>query len=222
MFILPNKKDVYLYETGFHLTADSERYGKLLTHYEAYKKILNIPGEIVECGVYKGTSLTRFASFRNMFETSAARKIIGFDNFNSEYPDTKFIEDQPQREKWLATAGPDSITVPQLKKVFEQLNLDNHEFIEGNIEDTLPKYIEENPQLKIALLNIDIDFVESTYCSLQYLYDRVCRGGIILLDNYGAFHGDTLGVEKFFKEREIKMNFEKLSFVSRPVFMVKK
>ena len=43
-----DKSKMYEYETGFSLTADSERYGKLLTHYELYKKIINIPGELVE------------------------------------------------------------------------------------------------------------------------------------------------------------------------------
>ena len=52
-----DKSRMYEYETGFSLTADSERYGKMLTHYELYKKIIDLPGELIECGVYRGTSL---------------------------------------------------------------------------------------------------------------------------------------------------------------------
>ena len=48
----------------FHLKSDVSRYGKLLSHYEIYKQILSIPGDIIECGVFKGVSLLQFASFR--------------------------------------------------------------------------------------------------------------------------------------------------------------
>lgn len=212
---------MYEYETGFNLTSDTERFGKLLTHYEVYKKIVSLPGEIVECGVFRGTSITRFATFRRMFETDSSRKIIGFDNFNDIYPDTDYEEDQEQREKWMATAGSDSITVDQLESIFETRGFGNYDFIEGDITETLPKYIEKNPHLKISLLNIDIDFVEPTYCSLKYLFNRVVEGGVILFDNYGAFHGDTKGIDIFFQENNLQQVFQKLPYNSRPVYYIK-
>lgn len=216
-----NFDKMYEYETGFNLTSGPERFGKLLTHYEVYKKIINLPGEIIECGVFRGTSITRFATFRRMFETDSSRKIIGFDNFNDVYPDTGYEEDQEQRLKWMATAGSDSITVEQLENVFNHREFKNYQFIQGDLTETLPMFIEENPQLKVSLLNIDIDFVEPTYCSLNLLFDRVVDGGIILFDNYGAFHGDTKGIDMFFEERGLLKKFKKLSFNSRPVFYVK-
>ena len=150
---------MYEYETGFSLTADSERYGKMLTHYELYKKIIDLPGDLVECGVYRGTSITRFAMFRNMLETNYSRKIIGFDNFDNIYPDTKWEEDRDAREAWIRNTGADSITVDQLRKVFDGFNYSNYDFIKGNLVETLPKYVLENSHIIIALLNIDIDFV---------------------------------------------------------------
>ena len=55
--------------------------------------------------------------FRNMFETNYSRKIIGFDNFDNIYPDTKWEEDRDARESWIKNTGADSITVDQLSKV---------------------------------------------------------------------------------------------------------
>ena len=43
----------------FHLTLNSERLAKLICHYEIFKKIKNIPGDVVECGVFKGTLARR-------------------------------------------------------------------------------------------------------------------------------------------------------------------
>ncbi len=85
------------YENGFYLTSHKTRLAKLLAHYELYKMITNLPGHIVECGVYKGASLTRFANFRDSLESSYSRKIIGFDVFgkfsrSGDSNDLNFIE----------------------------------------------------------------------------------------------------------------------------------
>ena len=60
-------QSMYDYETNFHLTMNEERISKLLTHYEAFKISSKTPGEIVECGVFKGTSLVRFGMMRKIF-----------------------------------------------------------------------------------------------------------------------------------------------------------
>ena len=58
-----------------------KRILKLLDHYEVYNKILDIKGDIIECGVFKGASLIRFLTFRDLIEKKDKRKIIGFDAF---------------------------------------------------------------------------------------------------------------------------------------------
>ena len=74
-----NKK--FDYENGFYLTSNPSRLGKVLTHYELYKMIINLPGDIVEFGVFKGSSLIKWATFRELFENTDSRKVIGFDIF---------------------------------------------------------------------------------------------------------------------------------------------
>ena len=114
-----------------------------------------------------------------------------------------------------------SISKAQIIKVFKKLGIKNYEIIAGDITKTLPKFIKSKPELKISLLNIDIDFVESTYCSLKYLFPRVSKGGIILLDNYGYAHGDTFGVDKYFKEINIKPKIRRYPFNTRPCYIIK-
>ncbi len=218
---LPNFKKMYDYETNYHLTMNGDRMGKLLCHYEILKQCINIPGEIVECGVFKGTSLTRFGVMRDLIGTKDSAKIIGFDVFSDTFPNTKFKEDKKIRSNWIKNAGGSSISKKQITKVFKKLGIKNFEIIAGDITKTLPKYINKKPELKIALLNIDIDFVESTYCSLKYLYPRVSKGGIILLDNYGFAHGDTVGVDTYFKEMKIKPKIKKFPFITRPCYIIK-
>lgn len=231
MFTLPDLNDKQLmFDSGvnWHLLATPDRFGRFIAHYECMKKIKDIPGDIVECGVFKGESLTRFAHFRNLLGTNNSAKIIGFDNFNNEYPNTKYEEDKPQREYWMATAGTSSINVKQLSNVFEKHKLENYEFISGDICKTVPSFSKKNPGMKISLLNIDCDFVEPTYIALKTLWPHISKGGIILLDNYGgwgtsgcSYFGDTKGTDDFLKELDLPISIKKFPWVSRPCYIQK-
>ena len=152
---LSNIQVMFDSEVTWHLTASPDRIAKLLVHYECMKRIQNIPGEIIECGVFKGESLVRFAHFRNLLGSNDSCKIIGFDNFDNVYPDTKYEEDQPQREHWMRTAGSESITTEQLSCVFDSKGFNNYEFIAGDIVKTVPEFVSNNKGLNVALLNIN-------------------------------------------------------------------
>jgi hypothetical protein len=216
----------YDFETFFHLTLKVDRLAKFIAHYEAYKMTMTVPGCIVECGVFKGTSFMRFAMFRQLLGNSCSTKLIAFDVFSDQYPDTKYEEDKKFRDYWMKTAGPSSIGVEQLEEVLKLQAIQNYELVAGDVLETVPRYVKEHPGLKISLLNVDIDFVEPTYCVLNHFYDRVMPGGIILLDNYAgedagghSLHGDTKGADDFFAQR--KAIIRKFPFAARPCYIVK-
>ena len=80
--------------------------------------------------------------------------------------------------------------------------------------------------MKISLLNVDIDFVETTQCVLENFYDKVCKNGIILFDNYegigtgGTFYkGETAVINSFLKK--IKKKVIKFPFFNRPSYIIK-
>ena len=93
MIELPDFEKTYDYENYFYWTSDTQRVGKLLAHYELFKIAQKSEGSIVECGVFKGASLIRFAVFRKLFPVSEQKKIIGFDSF-AEFPHTEFEPDK--------------------------------------------------------------------------------------------------------------------------------
>ncbi len=222
-----DNQSMYDYETNFHLTMKEDRLAKFVTHYEAFKLSRNIPGEIVECGVFKGTSIARFAMLRKIMGGDHTTRIIAFDVFSNKYPNTKFKEDKMQRKHWIKTAGSSSISSSQLKFVFKKNLINNFQLIPGDVLKTVPKYKKKNPGLKISLLNIDIDFIEPTLVCLEQFYKCVSKGGVILLDNYAGrgasgkyLHGDTSAIDKFFKDK--KINIKKFYFSARPCFIIKK
>jgi len=212
-----NKK--FIYENGFYVTSDVSRIGKALAQYELYKRITHLPGSIIECGVFKGASFLRLASYRELLENGMSRKLIGFDTFG-KFPDTKFEADKKHLDAFIHAAGEESISCAELDKVMKLKGIRNYELIKGNITKTVPEYVVANPQLKIAFLHIDTDIHEPVSVILNELYDKVCRGGIIAFDDYGVFPGETKAVDEFFADKDVQ--FEKLPLAHIPTFVVKK
>jgi hypothetical protein len=219
MIELPDFEKAFTYENQFYLSCQPIRIAKLLAHYELYRRVESIPGKIIECGVFKGTSLLRFAIFRELFSNSFSKQIIGFDTFG-KFPETSFEQDQRKRQKFIDNAGEESISKEQLLKVLEQKGiLNNIDLVEGDILETIPNYLKQNPETKISLLNLDTDVYEPAVKILEELYPRINSGGILILDDYGVFPGETKAVDEYFDGR--KVTIQKFPFCMTPCYVVK-
>lgn len=219
MIELPDLNRSFEYENGFYLTAAPTRIGKLLAHYEFYKRIRELPGAIVECGVFKGCSLIRFAMFRQVLGDVAVKQIIGFDTFGS-FPETAYEPDMPLRKRHLDLCGPESISRTQLLEVMRRHNLqENVELVEGDILTTLPAYLKAMPSLEVALLNLDVDIYEPSKAVLEMLYPRLVPGGILLLDDYKVFPGETKAVDDFFADKRVEI--QRSPYGPTPHYIVK-
>ena len=205
-------------ENIFYTKSNVSRLSGLIYHYEIYKKILNIPGEILECGVFKGISLIKFLTFREILENSGSRKIYGFDVFG-KYPRSKLPTDKKFIKEWELEAG-NGINKIELENILSKKNFSNFELVKGNVLNTLPRFLKKKPQLKISLLHLDMDIYEPTKFALNLLFDRVVRGGIILIDDYPVEYGAIKAVDEFIKKnKEIKIN--KLGLSYKPSYIVK-
>ena len=136
------------------------------------------------------------------------------------------MNEKKQRAHWLKTAGGSSIATSQLNKIFKKKKIENYELVKGDVLKTIPKYLKINSDLKISLLNIDIDFVETTECVLENFYPKVSKGGIIIFDNYegigtgGTFYqGETNTINKFLKK--VKKKLIKFPFCNRHSYIIK-
>jgi hypothetical protein len=207
-------------ENEFYSKTKVDRINKLVVHYELYKKVYQLDGDILEFGVFKGTSLIQWASFREILNRSQKQKIIGFDTFD-KFPETNFEEDRGLRKQFVNEAGLNSISKIDLEKIFKSKEIKNFELIEGDILKTLPNYIKQNSDLRVALLHIDVDIYEPTKVILDELYEKVIDGGIIILDDYKVFPGETKAVDDFVKNKDIKI--QQLPFSpKKPSFIIKK
>lgn len=210
-------EQAFSYENGFYLTTGQKRLQKLIAHYELYKMISRLPGAILELGVFKGSSLIRFASFRDMLETANSRKIVGFDAFG-RFPRPEHGIDSDSRfiEKFESVAG-EGIGEDELRQFLNHKQLHNIELMAGDIFETLPTYLEENPSLRIALLHIDVDVYGPSKLALDLLFPYMVRGGLIVLDDYGTVEGETRAVDDFLLEHNLEIT--KLPFCDIPSFI---
>lgn len=217
---LPPDLDFWELENGFYLKSPVERIGKLLSHYEIYKNIIELPGDILELGVFKGSSLVRWATFRNLLENQESRMIYGLDSFG-HFP-TENVSEEAGLEfaKKHDNGAGMGVSKEYLEEVMHSKNIKNFELVKGNVFDTLPEFLKKHPYLKISLLHLDMDIYEPTKFALEQLWERIVPGGSLVVDDYNAIEGATTAVDEFFSEREMPYSF-KAQFHRVPTVFIK-
>jgi len=181
---------------------------RFLAKYEIYKKILDVDGSIIECGVKFGGGLMTFAQLSSIFEpVNYTRKIIGFDTFTGFPSLTK--EDKGSASKFAKKGGFKVDSYNDLKKCISLFDSNRFlgeipkvELIKGDAILTIPKYIKENQHLVVGLLYLDFDIYKSTKVALENFLPRMPKGSIIVFDeiNNPDFVGepkavlDTIGI----------------------------
>lgn len=220
MIQLPDFSKTFFYENNFYLSSDVNRMAKVMAHYELFKMSADIPGSIVECGVFKGAAFVRFAAFRKLLCNSSNKKMIGFDVFG-EFPETAFEGDKKWREKFITDSGDQGIDKDQLMEVLKHKKCDdNVELVKGDVCVTVPDYIKQHPELKISFLNIDVDIYEPTLAALKNLYPHVSKGGVIVLDDYAnVFPGANKAIEEFLKGKDVTI--KRFPFAMTPCYFIK-
>lgn len=197
---------------------------RFLAHYELFRMVKDIPGCIVECGVFQGNSLFAFANFLEIFSPGdRIRHVIGFDSFRGfERFSPEDGPEYPNRSKVIGGWNPSAFHecfqrfvdvhtadqfVPHAKRIFIE---------EGDVAETIPRYVERNPGLRISLLHLDIDLYAPTMTALEHLYPRVVPGGLVVLDEYGMteWGGESKAFEEYFGERQPRM--QKFPWTSTP------
>lgn len=222
MIDLPDSNKPFYYENSFYLTCANQRLDKIIAQYELFKRTLDIPGAIIVCGVFRGTSIIKFATFRDLLTNPLAKKIIGFDTFNG-FPEANLPVDKLARESFIKSAGKSAISKGQLLDIFVAKDIANAELVEGNIIKTVPEYAANHPEMKVSLLYMDCIVYESTLATLRSFYGRITRGGLLVLNGYGkegaGGGGETKAVDQFFGTSSIAVRRFPFSF--SPSYLVK-
>ena len=218
---IPKNIDKWDFENSFYLTCENNRISDFIAHLELYKMILKLPGDVLEFGVFKGTSFIQFLSFREYYENFESRSIIGFDAFGKFPSDQlkKIDSDQSFSIQHDEDAGY-GISQSDLDMFLKKKNFSNYSLIGGDILKTLPDYLKNNPEKKISLIHIDVDVYEPTKYILENTWDKIVEGGVLILDDYGTVEGETKAVDDFLHDKNILI--QKLPYKYKPSFIIKK
>jgi hypothetical protein len=213
--------------TSFAKFAPRQDMTKFLARYELFKKILNVHGSIIECGVLYGQGTFSFGLFSSILEPiNYQRKVIGFDTFEGF---DSFTDEDMHASSGLKKEGElkgsNIQDLEYLSNLFDANrplgNMKKIEFVKGNSIETIPKYIKDHPELIVSLLYLDYDIYQPTKHALIRLWDRIPTGGIIAFDEVGssAWSGETTAMLEFFREKNMKL--ERFIFEPNISYIVK-
>ncbi len=159
----------------------------------------DLPGDIVECGVWRGGSAAMMAR-ANLEDRNrcAERRIWLFDSFQGLPPPGK-KDGEMERKNYFE--GWNRGSTSDVRRAFDTVGvpLDGVEIVPGWFNVTLGRA----PVDRIAVLHIDADWYDSTKLVLDALYDKVIPGGFIILNDYGAWPGCNRALADFFQERAL-------------------
>jgi len=211
--IIDNTNEWDLYNS-FFLNNDIERLRKFLVREYFFKMSLDLPGDIVEVGVFKGTGIAQMLKLREIFIPCSNKKVIGFDLFTQSNNYKKTLNSENLRlDEFYSNSGiniEDGISINDISYFIDKMKLTNtrigfntdiYQLVEGDVEKSIPIYLKENPGFRISYLYLDLDIDKPTYISLNLLYDRVVRGGIIVFDEYACEKWtESNAVDRFLKD----------------------
>lgn len=206
------------HENGFYLTCETSRIGKFINHLEIYQRIAGVPGDVFEFGVYKGASLVRLLAFRDLLEGPQARRVVGFDAFG-KFPGTFELESDQAFVQRFEEAGGNGISEEELVMLFDRKGFTHYELVKGDIMRTLPAFIAKEPDVRIALLHIDVDVYAPTKAILEILWHRMAPGGVLMLDDYGTVDGETKAVDEFFADQGVTIHRPRFNRI--PSYIIK-
>ncbi|MDY6850839.1 MAG: TylF/MycF/NovP-related O-methyltransferase [Thermodesulfobacteriota bacterium] len=200
--------------------------GRFLAHYELFKHTLDLPGCIVELGVYRGPSFLTWAKLMETFCPGDRKRLVyGFDSFQGLQDfDEKDGRPDPDRGKHVGGYSPGAVR-EEVEELVDIANQDGFipvsprcKLIVGNIEETLPKFLEENSGLRISLLHFDVDLYRPTMVGLELLYPLVVKGGVVILDEYGLvpWQGESNAVDEYFKKIGEQPTIKKFEYSTQP------
>jgi hypothetical protein len=137
---------------------------------------MHLEGDFVDCGVHTGIfarAVVNYTSFQN-----TQKKYFLLDTFNGL--DKKYSNDEElKRNKLMGYDIENSdLLFKQVESTFKDFNV---KIIKGTVPDTLVD-VDSN---KICYLSIDMNCIAPEVAALEFFWDKMVSGGVIILDDYG-------------------------------------
>jgi O-methyltransferase len=186
----------------------------------------DIPGAIVECGVWRGGSMMAVA--RTLMRLGVQqRELYLFDTFEGMSEPGHYdvaMTGEPATallERARRTEDDAMWCYAPFERVAEAMSLTDYptariHLIRGKVEDTL----QMSAPSRIALLRLDTDWYESTRHEMEQLFPRLSRGGVLILDDYGHWQGAKRAIDEYLTKHQVKLLLHRIDYTGRSAVKV--
>lgn len=149
----------------------------------AAKAALRVPGDFVECGVNAGfisSAIMEYLDWRNV-----DKKFYLVDTFTgpvfSQYSEAEVAAGRVEAARNALAAGAYVTDLERVQANFAEWP--SAIVVQGTVPDVLPRL----PVSSVALLHIDLNCAGPERAALEYFWDRLSPGALVLFDDYTYF-----------------------------------
>jgi hypothetical protein len=188
---------------------------RLYTLFKAveYLSKAKIPGDMLECGVWRGGSMMLVArTLLSLGDTS--RKLYLFDTYEGHpKPDAEHdvdlwgnaaMRDWEKHRKTDETSEWGYVSIEEVRANLESTGypMEKIVLVKGMVEKTAAVHVPE----MLSLARLDTDWYASAKVGLECCWPRLQRGGILIVDDYGHYRGQRKAVDEYFAESPVMLH----------------
>jgi hypothetical protein len=204
-------QDKLIYAEARHVAVTTPQAVVSLARAAEYVLKNDVPGAFVECGVYLGGSI--IVMLRTLLLNGITdRDVYLFDTFEGmPQPGEQdvYYTGEPAAATWRFFSGTEQgsnwvradLESVKARVLAVGYPTERIHFVKGMVEETVPARAPK----KIALLRLDTDFYSSTKHELEHLYPRLSRGGVLIIDDYGAFRGSREATDEYIARSRVPL-----------------
>lgn len=199
---IPRKDQIFLNKIINNDLTMTSANNVLATYFSAISILKNnVDGDFIETGTWAGGHSIIIGYLLKKFKSN--KKIFIFDTFTgmpnpmkdevriSDNVSAKSIIDESQFNKCKVDL---SSVIKNIKMM--NLELDNFNFIKGKTQKTLKKY---SSLKNISFARIDTDWYESTKAEIEFIWPKLSKNGVLIVDDYGYWSGQKKAIDEYFK-----------------------
>jgi hypothetical protein len=182
-------------------------------------KTRDIPGDIAECGTFRGESLIPMGIY--VKQQGINKRIYAFDSFEGFAPSiAEDVRFGGTHEEWKRSGVLSDTSYDLVAAKARTFRLDGITLVKGFFDATLPAY----SNLTFSYVHLDCDGYAAYHECLAFFYPRLNAGGIISVDEYNdpPWPGCNKAVDEFLSDKPEKLqiialdNWQKYYIVKKP------
>lgn len=203
--LIMNEEKLWESYNNLLMSNDIDRVRKLITRYELFKKTLDIPGSIAECGVFKGAGWFYWLKLLNIYASGERKFVYGFDTFKG-FSEELLDYEKDSAKEFVDEAGFKGINPDDLHSQAVEYGFENGRLISGEVTKSIPEFVRKNQGIRFSLVNLDFDTYEGTKVALEKFGPLMSPGGIIILDEYGKEGwGESDAVDEYVANHDLQI-----------------